>query len=194
MRTWKWIIIPILVLAVTSACGMTKQQGMNVKQNVNRTDSLIGQDTGQVLPDLLNDDKAQHLVNIALSVPQVNHAYCLTLGNMAIVGIDVPADMERSRVDIIKYSVAEAMKKDPYGANALVTADLDLTQNIREISTKINEGHPITAFTSELGDILGRLIPQLPQDTLNVNPPAPQDQANPELKDNVSNRQAPAGR
>ncbi|WP_081756627.1 YhcN/YlaJ family sporulation lipoprotein [Gorillibacterium massiliense] len=132
----------------------TSANNMSVRQAANN---------GQATPHLSMKQHSEHLVDIALSVPQVKGASCLRLGNLALVGIDVPGNLDRSRVDTIKYTVAEALKKDPQGAGAIVTADVDLAQRIREISDQVKAGHPLAGFANELGDILGRLIPQLPQ-------------------------------
>ena len=66
---------------------------------------------------------SQRLANIAGSVPNVERATAVALGKYAIVGIDVNEDLDRSKVGALKYSVAEALKKDPMGANAVVVAD-----------------------------------------------------------------------
>ena len=57
----------------------------------------------------------------------------LYLGRYAIVGIDVNSKIERSQVGSIKYSVAESLKKDPHGARAVVVADADTMQRLKEI-------------------------------------------------------------
>jgi YhcN/YlaJ family sporulation lipoprotein len=106
----------------------------------------------------------ERLEQLAKSVPQVRAANCVVLGRTAIVGIDVDPDLERSRVDVIKYSVAEALRKDPYGVHAFVTADVDIAGRIREIREDIKRGRPIAGFAEELADIIGRIVPQLPKD------------------------------
>ncbi|WP_058301857.1 YhcN/YlaJ family sporulation lipoprotein [Gorillibacterium timonense] len=174
------LLLALVLVAATACTSQGKQQGMQVKNQVKQAGERTGRAVEYALPDTANNHplysaKATHLADLAKSVPSVNNAYCLSLGNLAIVGIDVPANLERSRIDTIKYTVAETLKKDPEGANALVTADLDLAQSIRDISVKVQNGHPVAAFADELGDILGRLIPQLPQDTHS------QDQAGSEL-------------
>jgi YhcN/YlaJ family sporulation lipoprotein len=108
-------------------------------------------------------DVATHLEMLARGVPGVNDANCVVFGNYAIVGIDVGEQMDRSHVGTLKYAVAEAFRKDPVGVDALVTADMDLAQRIREIRADVNNGRPIAGFTEELGDIVGRLIPQIPR-------------------------------
>lgn len=111
---------------------------------------------------------AAHLEMLARGVEGVRDANCVVFGNYAIVGIDVDERMERSRVGTLKYAVAEAFRKDPYGINAVVTADMDLAQRIREIRVDVNNGRPIAGFTEELADIVGRLVPQIPR---NIIPP-----------------------
>ena len=44
------------------------------------------------------------------SVPGVNDATAVVVGKYAIVGIDVKAKLDRTRVESIKYSVAESLK------------------------------------------------------------------------------------
>lgn len=105
-------------------------------------------------------DLAKHLSNLAKREPHVRKATAISLGNYSIVGIDVDPKLERDRVGTVKYSVAQALKKDPRGSNALVTADVDLVQRIREMSHDIAKGKPLKGITEELADIAGRIAPQ----------------------------------
>ena len=57
-----------------------------------------------------------------------------------------PATMERSRVGTIKYAVAEAFHKDPYGIDAIVTADMDLSQRLREVRSGYERGRPFAGI------------------------------------------------
>ncbi|MFC4305620.1 YhcN/YlaJ family sporulation lipoprotein [Cohnella boryungensis] len=111
---------------------------------------------------------SDHLEALARGVQGVKNANCVVFGKYAIVGIDVDEKMERTQVGTLKYAVAEAFRKDPYGIDALVTADVDMGQRLREIRADVREGHPISGFTDELADIVGRLIPQIPR---NIIPP-----------------------
>jgi len=113
-------------------------------------------------------DKAAHLEALAKGVEGVQGANCVVFGKYAIVGIDVDSRMERTQVGTIKYSVAEAFRKDPYGIDALVTADVDMGQRLREIRADVMNGKPISGFADEMADIVGRLIPQIPR---NIIPP-----------------------
>lgn len=103
---------------------------------------------------------AKHLANIATRIPHVKHATAIAAGNYTIVGIDVDSKLDRGRVGSVKYAVAEALKKDPRGAHALVTADADLVQRIRELSDEMAKGKPLSGMMDELADIAGRIAPQ----------------------------------
>lgn len=103
---------------------------------------------------------AKHLAKLASKVPHVRHATAISAGRYTIVGIDVDPHLDRGRVGTVKYSVAQALKKDPRGANALVTADTDLVQRVRELSNEMAKGKPISGIINELADIAGRIAPQ----------------------------------
>ncbi|WP_238654622.1 YhcN/YlaJ family sporulation lipoprotein [Paenibacillus piscarius] len=105
-----------------------------------------------------------HFEQLALRVPGVNGAHCVVINKLAVVGIDVDGALTRSRVGSVKYSVAEAIRKDPKGMRVLVTADMDLNSRLAEMGKHIGKGHPVSGFASEMADIIGRIIPQLPED------------------------------
>lgn len=108
------------------------------------------------------NDIAEHLVNLASSVPDVNDATALVIGRYAIVGIDVNKDLDRSRVGTVKYTVGEALKDDPYGAYAIVTADADITERINRMRQDMQDGRPVAGVMEELGEIVNRLMPETP--------------------------------
>ena len=81
--------------------------------------------------------KADHLASIASNIPGVRDATAVVLGKYSIVGIDVGAKLDRTRVETIKYSVAESLKHDPQGSNAVVVADLDTYELAKEFSMNL---------------------------------------------------------
>jgi YhcN/YlaJ family sporulation lipoprotein len=101
------------------------------------------------------------LEKLAEKIPQVSDATAIMVGKTAIVGIDVNGKLDRSQVDSIKYAVAKAVRKDANGARAIVTADADLGQRILTVRNGVINGRPLATFTNELGEIIGRLAPQL---------------------------------
>jgi YhcN/YlaJ family sporulation lipoprotein len=115
---------------------------------------------------------ANRLVQVASRVKDVNDATAVVVGKWAVVGIDVKAPLDRPEVGVVKYSVAEALKEDPQGANALVTADPDIVQRLREMSADIQRGRPVAGFAEELADIVGRIMPQAPRNVQKREQPA----------------------
>lgn len=160
----KWVFIVFLVTILT-ACGANNnnanENNGNQQQTINVRNSTI-----QNVDRQSGQEISQHLVDLASSIPNVNDATAVVLGNYAIVGIDVKEDIERSEVGAIKYSVAESLKKDPHGARAVVVADPDMTARIREIADDIRDGKPVQGIFNELADISGRLMPEIPADII----------------------------
>ncbi|WP_063891874.1 YhcN/YlaJ family sporulation lipoprotein [Paenibacillus sp. Soil787] len=159
------VFIVILTLAV--GCSQAPKSGAP-SQNPNQNQVKVQQIAPQKLE--IKDSKAvaERLENLATSVPQVESAHCVVFGNTAVVGINIKKDLDRAKVGTVKYSVAEALKKDPYGVNAIVTADLDLDQRLRNIRDNVQAGRPITGFAEQMADIIGRVMPQLPRDIRNT--------------------------
>lgn len=107
---------------------------------------------------------ADRLVQLATRVKKVRSATAVVIGKYAVVGIAVDPALDRPEVGVIKYSVAEALKEDPQGATAVVTADPAIVQRLREMADDIRRGRPVSGFAEELADIVGRIMPQLPRD------------------------------
>ena len=109
-----------------------------------------------------NQEIASHLATIATEVPDVKDAAAVIAGPYAVVGIDIDESVERQRVGTIKYSVNEALQKDPYGKTAVVVADADMTVRIREMGDKIQQGYPVRGVVDELAEIVSRYMPSFP--------------------------------
>lgn len=167
MRIWiKLLGITIVISILVAACA-SKDNNDSSQQQV-RTQQTVPEQ------DHLNDvTLATHLEQIAEAVPDVRDANVVVIGKTAIVGIDVDGNLDRSRVGTLKYSVAEALRKDPHGAGAIVTADLDINARLKEIATDIKNGKPVSGFLNELGDMVGRIMPQLPSDLIPREQQAP---------------------
>lgn len=156
MRNSTWVLLAFILLAACQSNDepvAEKQEKVEyVKQSV-RTPENETRSATQI---------AKHLVTIAKQVPDVTDATAVVTGKYAVIGIDVNEKLDRSRVSSIKYTVAEALQKDPYGANAIVTADADLVYRLKRMATEIKRGHPIGGVMEELADIVGRLVPEVP--------------------------------
>ena len=163
----KKIFLTSIICLLLTGCSTTSHkdnangnnQLVNVKNSYfNHVDRKSGQEI------------SKRLVGLATSIPNVSDATAVVLGNYAIVGIDVNAKIDRSEVGSIKYSVAESLRKDPYGAKAVVIADADTNQRLREIQADIKKGRPIQGIMEELADVAGRLMPEVPGDLITPSP------------------------
>lgn len=173
MKRIAWCLIAGLLVLAAAGCGGQRNGGENPPPS-DGADRGTQAQHAEGMRKLEIDDPvavARHLETLAKSVPGVKDARCVVIGNTAVVGIDVDEKLDRARVGTIKYSVAEAFRKDPYGIDAFVTADMDLNERIREIRADIEAGHPVAGFAEELADIIGRIMPQLPRDIELRDPP-----------------------
>ncbi|MED1741674.1 YhcN/YlaJ family sporulation lipoprotein [Bacillus swezeyi] len=127
---------------------------------------------------------SRRLVKITENVPGVNDATAIVLGRLAVVGIDVKDNLERSKVESIKYSVAEALQDDPYGANAAVVADPDTFNRLRAMGREIQAGRPVKGILDELAAIVGRVLPEVPNDATDDQKTNPTKSNNDQLNDN----------
>ncbi|GGE41005.1 putative lipoprotein YlaJ [Pullulanibacillus camelliae] len=149
-------------------------------QSSNQSEPLHVTEVKQTVDDkqrnLNGKQIAKRLVNIANRIPGVNDATVIVAGNYAVVGIDVDKNLDRTKVGDIKSSVAEALKKDPYGANAAVTSDPDIIQRLKNMGKQMRQGKPLSGIASELAAIVERLVPEIPN---NVRPNEQEDNPQP---------------
>lgn len=169
-----------LRLCIFTACTLfiagcqqnNNEENLSSKEPDNQFVQINNSDPGET-KSLDNEQLATHLANVASDVPNVNQATAIIAGPYAVVGIDVDEHLDRSRVGTIKYSVSEALQHDPYGKTAVVIADGDITERIRLMGMKIQDGYPIQGIVDELSAIVGRYMPDLPIDE---NQPTEPDQ------------------
>lgn len=128
---------------------------------------------------------AEHLTNLVTRVPEVNDATTVVIGDLAVIGVDVNAELDRSEVGTVKYSVAEAIQSDPYGAHAFVTADVDTISRLKEMRKEIEAGHPVAGIMDELAAIVGRLMPVTPGEEHKKSAPKPTN----ENDEKINNKQ-----
>ncbi|WP_074620171.1 YhcN/YlaJ family sporulation lipoprotein [Bacillus tropicus] len=155
----KILIYMLMVCFLITGCSIGKKDNPNEKpeqKNVNYTNKS----------NKPNEKAADHLASLAASVPGVNDATAVVVGKYAIVGIDVKAKLDRTRVESIKYSVAESLKNDPDGANAVVVADVDTYERLKQIGKQIKKGKTGEGILDELAAIVGRVMPQVPNDMI----------------------------
>ncbi|OZI12344.1 hypothetical protein CEW92_07680 [Bacillaceae bacterium SAS-127] len=165
-------ILILLTLFTLFGCTQKKEVGLETQDDRHNSQPY----QVNVKNDQINEDQrlsiqqaSNRLAKTAEDMPGVKNATAVAVGDYAIVGIDVDANLDRSEVGSIKYTVAEALKNQPYGANALVVADPDLYARLKEIRADINNGRPLQGLANELADIAGRTIPEIPGNLTETN-------------------------
>jgi YhcN/YlaJ family sporulation lipoprotein len=158
----KLITCLLMMGLILTGCQAPREGTENQQVRVNQTTPEKQENKQERMDNQSAEEIADRLVQLAVNVPGVNDATAIVFGRNAIVGIDVGAKLDRARVGTIKYTVAEALHEDPFGANSIVVADPDTMQRLREISADIGKGRPVSGFAEELGDIMGRWMPQIP--------------------------------
>lgn len=168
--------------------GCMNNQPRNITNTGDNSRLIHVKDSADVQADRkTGQEVSAHLVRLASRVPNVNDATAVVLGPYAVVGIDVNSDLNRDRVSTIKYSVAESLKSDPYGATAVVLADADSYVRLQEMGRDIQNGRPVTGILEELAEIVGRVMPEIPLDLKEPTAPNPTEQNNPQLQQDEKN-------
>lgn len=184
MKTFR-ILAVLSAIFVLFGC-MNEKNNDNAQQADKNTPRLtkVNQTAESKKPDQPKGSQeiSRHLVGLATGIPGVEDATAVVLGPYAVVGIDVNRKLDNSRVGSIKYSVAEALKNDPNGKNAVITADPDVVERLRQMGRQIRQGHPIGGIANELAGIVGRLMPQVPHN-LQTDKPSPTETNNSQLSE-----------
>jgi len=183
-----FFLILIQTVMLLSACGIqnnARNEANELPGNrpihvKNSAQEPVNREDGQAI--------SRRLVKITESVPGVNDATAVVLGRLAVVGIDVKDNLERSKVESIKYSVAEALQNDPYGANTAVVADPDTVNRLRAMGREIQAGRPVKGILDELAAIVGRVLPEVPNDATDNQQTNPTKSNNDQLNERNQNQ------
>lgn len=151
-----FLLIIVMLVIFVGCSNQQEEKSKESQQNTIEPTHYQNQET------LTNNEIATHLATVASQVPEVHDAAAVIAGPYAVVGIDIDENTERERVGTIKYSVTEALQHDTYGRTAVVIADGDIMTRIREMSHRLNEGHPVQGITEELANIVSRYMPTVP--------------------------------
>jgi YhcN/YlaJ family sporulation lipoprotein len=177
----------LAALFLLASCG-TQPNVENETNHPNETKPIKVENSSPDEPDHKKGaDIAQHLVEVTESMPDVKDATAVVLGPYSVVGIDVKDDLERSEVESVKYTVAQGLKDDRYGANAVVVADPDTVARLREMAEDIQAGRPVNGIMDELAAIVGRVLPEMPNDMIDNQDETPTNESNDQLNQKQEN-------
>ncbi|MDQ0162813.1 YhcN/YlaJ family sporulation lipoprotein [Bacillus alveayuensis] len=178
------LILVVFLLTFLTGCSANENAHEDVPDEY-KTRAITVKDSVQEKVDRKTGQQiAKHLVELANRVPDVQNTTAVVLGQYAVVGIDVDQNLDRNKVESIKYSVAEALKHDPYGANAVVVADPDTIKRLQNIAASIQDGRPIGGILDELAAIVGRVMPNIPSDIIDNQEKKPTKQFEDQLPQN----------
>lgn len=172
------VFLSITVIILSACMGTKSEESGESKDSLQQVQDSQPTQT----KDASNTEIAEHLAQLATRVPDVDEATAIIAGPYAIVAIDVDKTLERDRVGTVKYSVSEALYKDPYGKSAVVIADADLIERFRQMGKKMNDGFPLQGIVDELAAIVGRYMPVMP-----TNDNTPDTNQNGEKRSNEEN-------
>ena len=160
----KLVMYVLLICIAIAGCSVGKKE--NAQEQPEQKNVSMKNVTYTTEKNKPNEQVADHLASLAASVPGVKDATAVVVGKYAVVGIDVDAKLDRTRVESIKYSVAESLKNDPNGANAIVVADVDTYERLKQMGQQMKAGNTGEGVLEELAAIVGRVMPQVPNDLI----------------------------
>lgn len=103
---------------------------------------------------------SEKISSAAMQVSGVNTATTVIAGSIAYVGVDQKAGMEKSETERIKREVSDGAKKvEPRLTTVYVSSDADTVIRIRKVAEGVAAGQPVSAFDSELAEIVKRMSP-----------------------------------
>ncbi|MBY6036238.1 YhcN/YlaJ family sporulation lipoprotein [Fictibacillus nanhaiensis] len=183
MKAFRMVAVLSALFILFGGCMNNNDKNAQKDENTPRL-TKVNQTANSKKPDQPKGSQeiSKHLVRLSTGIPGVEDATAVVLGPYAVVGIDVDRQLDNSRVGSIKYSVAEALKSDPNGRNAVVTADPDTVERLRQMGRQIRQGHPIAGIAKELSAIVGRLMPQVPH-SIQTKKPSPTETNNSQLSE-----------
>lgn len=154
------VIVICLASIFLFSCAANNKQNIDTQMMDQTADQTT--ETNQNQDEMNNGEIADHLANLATQVPDVKNANAIIAGPYAVVAIDLDETTERQRIGTIKYSVGEALREDRYGKTAVVVADADMNERVRQMTEQMKQGHPVRSIVDELADIVARYMPAFP--------------------------------
>ncbi|MGM0919869.1 MAG: YhcN/YlaJ family sporulation lipoprotein [Bacillota bacterium] len=164
-----FVFSALFILLALSACTVDQGSQGGTPEDHNGKPINVRNTVNEPVEKKSGEQISKRLVNLAGRVPGVNDVSAVVLGRYAVVGIDVNSELDRNKVESIKFAVAESIQHDPYGANAVIIADADTTVRLREMGKDLQQGQPVGGILDELAAIVGRVMPEIPNDMLNNN-------------------------
>lgn len=105
-------------------------------------------------------DRAKQISQDVAKEKNIKSATCVVTGDTALVGLQFDEQFKGDVTDSIKKSVDKRVKKiDSSIKRVVVTADPDLLSRIKTVAKDIENGKPLSGFTTEVEEIIRRINP-----------------------------------
>lgn len=142
------------------------QQNMTEGQNGVENDRVLEKRTTPMVPkDAMDQDqdlslRAEKIVNEVVRLKEVEGCTVVISDNTALVGIDLPGDVEGKLTTDVKKKVEDVVKRtDSEIDRVAISADPDIFDKIEGIAKEAGRGRPLSGFAEEIEDLIRRIIP-----------------------------------
>lgn len=151
-----FLITALMCISLT-ACATAKKPAEEKKDNAN----INVQEEKTVTENKTLDTRATKIADAVNKVEGVNSSYVAISNRNALVGVDINKDYEGKITDDLRKKVEDAVKNtDKEIDTVALTADVDLTERIKNLGSDIRAGKPLSGLGTEIEEILKRIIPR----------------------------------
>ena len=97
----------------------------------------------------------------AKTVSGVRSATVVISGKMMYIGLDLNANLEKTKSAMVEKEVLSKVKKMNPTYTVMVSSDIDTVTRIKKVAQGIAAGKPLTSFSKEIQDIGTRMTPSV---------------------------------
>ncbi|ATW25136.1 YhcN/YlaJ family sporulation lipoprotein [Candidatus Formimonas warabiya] len=106
--------------------------------------------------------RATKIAQACDSVSGVKKSTVVVSGNTCYVGLDLAANIEKSKTDRVERDCLDKAKAtEPSIKTVYVTSDMDTVTRLKKVYQGVARGTPVSSFTNELGEIGRRITPKV---------------------------------
>lgn len=111
-------------------------------------------------PATMNTSESSRVAKSIDTISGVNNSTVVLSGNTAYVGLDLKANVEKSKTKTIEKEASNKVRKSvPRIKTVFVSSDVDTVTRLKKVSSGIAAGKPVSSFTEELSEIGRRVTP-----------------------------------
>lgn len=104
-------------------------------------------------------DAADEVAKKVSRIPGVKNAHVVVVGNVAMVGANLEANVEKGKTEQIRERAAKVAKADPRIVRTVVETDPDTVKRISNMAKGVRDGRPISEFFDQITEMFNRAKP-----------------------------------